>query len=130
MEYERMADDAPDVFDALEQRNAERAPAVPAESVVNDQYKPRLIPLGIKKRGQEGARKPIVTDYELEIIRMRDIDRLSFRIIGRETGYTLGAVTGLYYRSRARLARMAHRYSDWIEEHGIDVDAWMEEEVA
>lgn len=130
--YERVTDDAWDVFDMIEQvyREREGVRGGTGEAQVNDQHKPVLVPLGIEKRGQEGSRMPVMMDYEFEIIRLKDVDQLSFRKIAKSIGYTLGAVTGLYYRARGRLAKQASQHMAWIEENGIDIDAWEEEEVA
>ena len=99
--YERMADDAPDVFDALEQRNAERAPAVPAESVVNDQYKPRLIPLQIKDRREFGVYKDL-TAIDRRIVIEIDAKHRKHKDIAKRFGLTTSTVSGKYYRAGER----------------------------
>jgi hypothetical protein len=126
-----MADDAPDIFDELEQlyRTYEGSTNVPGESVVNDLYKPALEPLQIKSHRHFGVYKDL-TDIDRRIVVEIDVKGRMHQEIAKGLGLTTATVSGKYYRARIKILRDYVENAAWIEKHGIDVDAWHEEEVA
>ena len=127
--YERMADDAPDIFDRAEQfyQQLERERQPSAETIWQAQ-KPELKPEPPQKRQKcdNGLYRP-VDDLGRRLILGVDRDTQSFSELACALNMTVSATSGRYYRARNKLLREYSENADWIDRHGIDVDAWAEE---
>ena len=118
--YDKKADTSADIFDILETFHRSR------ESNYVERPERRVLHADNISKGQNGKRNAVVTDSEFEIIKLKE-GGLTFAEISKEMGYTIPKVTGMYYRGGGRLAKMSEHYRDWIEQHNIDVDQWLEE---
>ena len=131
--YERMPDDEPDIFDAVEQIYRSKEQHYRHDTGTADLYnkhKPELIPEPVKPRERKilsGKHGKKLQALDKRVVVLHDCGGLSFRLVGLEIGLSMSTATGIYYRARAKILRQAADYQEWIDEQGIDVDAWNEE---